>query len=136
MTRYQATAQGRRRGRRVLVVDDDPQIAGLLVSLLSEEGHVAEAATHSLRVFDAARAFGPDLILLDIGMPYLSGFDQMKLLSLDERTAHVPVIVVTAHRDALDGLDRAAAPTIVDCVYKPFDAEELLAKIEALPARH
>ena len=135
MTRYQATAQGRRRGRRVLVVDDDPQIAALLVALLSDEGHVVEAATHSLRVFDAARAFAPDLILMDIGMPYLSGFDQMKLLSLDESTAHVPVIVVTAHRDALDGIDRASLPSIVDCVYKPFDATELLAKIGTLPPR-
>ena len=116
-------------------MDDDPHVAQLLISLLSGEGHVAEAATHSLRVYDAARAFAPDLILMDIGMPYLSGFDQLKLLSLDEGTANVPVIIVTGQRDALDGIDRAATPNIVDCVYKPFDADELLAKIDSLPPR-
>lgn len=135
MPRDHAPQPEPRRSRRILVVDDDPHIAQLLLALLSGEGHVAEAATHSLRVFDAARDFAPDLILMDISMPYLSGFDQMKLLSLDESTASIPIIVVTAHRDALDGIDRAATPNIVDCVYKPFDADDLLAKIDLLPPR-
>jgi two-component system OmpR family response regulator len=119
--------------RRVLVVDDDPALVQLLCKALTYDGHAARGATQSLRAFDAAVQFSPDLVLMDIVMPYLSGFDQIKLLSLDERLSTVPVLVMTARRDALNSVRDLRAMRIVDCVYKPFDVSDLLQKVALAP---
>ena len=124
--------------RRVLVVDDDPNVASLLGAALETEGHVVRCATHSLRVYDAAQEFKPNLILMDLGLPYLDGFDQIRLLGLDEALADVPVVLVTANRDALAMLETLAEPLkrrVVDCIYKPLDLDVLLEKVAALPMR-
>jgi DNA-binding response OmpR family regulator len=120
--------------RRILVVDDDPSIVQLLCEALEFEGHAVRGTSQSLRAFDTAREFSPDLVLMDIVMPYLDGLDQIKLLALDERLATVPVMVMTAKVGALDAVEDLRALRIVDYVYKPFDVAELLKKISSAPA--
>ena len=127
--------EGMRR-RRVLVVDDDPSVALVLTRALESDGHVVRAATQSLRVYDAAQEFKPDLILMDVTMPYLDGFDQLRLIELEETLADVPVLLVTALEDAqskLDALDNALRRRIVGWIGKPFDVDELLTRIAAVP---
>ena len=119
------------RPRRVLVVDDDPGMAHLLTTALESDGHVVRCATQSLRVFDAALEFMPDLILMDVVMPYLDGFDQIKLLGIEESLTDVPVIIVTARPNALASIEDPLKRRIVDCVYKPFDVDVLLSKVAA-----
>jgi CheY-like chemotaxis protein len=88
-------------------------------------------ATQSLRAFDRAKEARPDLILMDIMMPYLDGLDQIKLLSLDDDLKDVPIIVITAKAHALDDIGDLRALRIVDHLYKPFEISDLLRKIEA-----
>jgi CheY-like chemotaxis protein len=127
-----------RPARRILIVDDDPNIVQLLSEVLADEGYEVAAATQSLRAFDRAKETQPDLVLMDIMMPYLDGIDQIKLLSLDDDLKDIPIIVITAKARALDGVGEAdrEALRIVDHLYKPFEIADLLSKVDrALAAR-
>ena len=114
---------------RILIVDDDPNIVQMLSDVLSDEGYEVLTATQSLRAFDRAKEAQPDLILMDIMMPYLDGLDQIKLLSLDEDLKDIPIIVITAKAGALAGIGNLQALRIVDHLYKPFEISDLLDKI-------
>jgi CheY-like chemotaxis protein len=115
---------------KILIVDDDPEIVRLISELLKDEGYDIEAVTQSLRVYDRAKESKPDLILLDIMMPYLDGWDELKLFNLDEELRNIPVIIITADRNAFKGVDNAAQYGVVDHLFKPFELNELLAKIQ------
>ena len=129
-------AAGGIRRRRVLVVDDDPAVALVLTKALESDGHVVRSATQSLRVYDAAQEFKPDLILMDVVMPYLDGFDQVRLIELEESLAGIPIVLVTGAPNAqarVDSLDTPLRRRIVGCIRKPFDVEALLSKVAAVP---
>ena len=115
---------------KILIVDDDPEIVRLISELLKDEGYDIEAVTQSLRVYDRAKESRPDLILLDIMMPYLDGWDELKLFNLDEELRNIPVIIITADRNAFKGVDNAAQYGVVDHLFKPFELNELLSKIQ------
>ena len=115
---------------KILIVDDDPEIVRLISELLKDEGYDIEAVTQSLRVYDRAKESKPDLILLDIMMPYLDGWDELKLFNLDEELRGIPVIIITADRNAFKGVDNAAQYGVVDHLFKPFELNELLSKIQ------
>src|SRR5216683_7828547 len=86
--------------KKILIMDDDPTIADLLTEALAEEGYETYMTTQSLRFYDAVREHQPDLVLLDLMMPYLDGRDELKLMAMgvDRR---IPVIVVTAYLGAV-----------------------------------
>src|SRR5215204_2972161 len=117
--------------RRILVVDDDPDIRGLLRVLLDGRGYsVTEArdGNEALRVFFDER---PNLVLLDVGMPGLDGWQTLERI---RELSDVPVVMLTAKAMELEktrGL-RAGAD---DYVTKPFGRQELLARVEALLRR-
>ena len=115
---------------KILIVDDDPEIVRLISELLKDEGYDIEAVTQSLRVYDRAKESRPDLILLDIMMPYLDGWDELKLFNLDEELRNIPVIIITADRNAFKGVDNAVQYGVVDHLFKPFELNELLSKIQ------
>jgi DNA-binding response OmpR family regulator len=118
-------------GRRILVVDDDPDIRGLVRELLDRRGFTVTEARdghEALRAFYAER---PDLVVLDVAMPVLDGW---KTLERIRELSDVPVVMLTAKADELEktrGL-RAGAD---DYVTKPFGRQELLARVEALLRR-
>ena len=116
---------------RILIVDDDPGIVGILEEALTDEGHEVATATHSLRAYDRAKEFRPDLILMDIMMPYLDGLDQIKVLGLDDDLKDIPIIVITAKARALDNLGDLRVYRVVESLYKPFEISELLEKVGA-----
>lgn len=115
---------------RVLIVDDSPQAIAVARARLAREGLEVAWAQDGRSGIDAARADGPDLILLDVDMPGLSGFETCQALKEDPELAMIPVIFVTGSRDSKDkvkGLDLGA----VDYVTKPFDPFELRARVRA-----
>jgi CheY-like chemotaxis protein len=116
---------------KILIVDDDEEIVSLLAELLKDEGHDVDIVTQSLRVYDRALETRPDLILMDIMMPYLDGWDEFKLFQMDERLRDVPVIVMTADRNAYERVDRRTRQAVSDHVFKPFELDELIEKIRA-----
>jgi two-component system response regulator MprA len=119
------------RSARVLVVEDDAEIASILKRLLRIEGYEVRDAADGEAALSEARDFVPDLVVLDLGLPKLDGVDVARNLRGD---GDVPILVLTA-RDATDakvaGLDAGAD----DYVVKPFEREELLARIRALLRR-
>jgi DNA-binding response OmpR family regulator len=119
------------RSPRVLVVEDDDAIAQVLQRSLRMEGYEVRVAVDGLGALDQARAFLPDLVILDLGLPGLDGIDVAKRM---RETDDVPILVLTA-RDAVEarveGLDSGAD----DYLVKPFERQELLARLRALLRR-
>lgn len=116
--------------KKILVADDEVSIADLLAQSLSEEGYEVHKATQSLRFYDDVREHQPDLILLDLMMPYLEGEDELRLMKLSPETSDIPVIVVTAKQDV--GKDEATLRSlgVLHIVRKPFDLNQLIALVK------
>lgn len=114
--------------KKILVVDDDVSIADLLTQALYEEGYEVYKTVQSLRFYDAVREHHPDLILLDLMMPYLAGEDELQLMKLSPETSNIPVIVVTAKPEADVRQEEEALRRmgVVNIVYKPFDLNQLV----------
>ena len=116
----------------ILVIDDEPQIRRVLRSTLSFRGYeISEAATGEEGV-ELAGKLKPDLILLDVNLPGISGIEACKEI---RRTSDAPIIMLTvrnAERDKVVALDAGAD----DYVTKPFGIEELLARVRASLRRH
>lgn len=114
---------------RILVVEDDPEINALMALTLRVEDYDVEQARDGATAVRMVNESAPDLILLDIMMPRMSGYDVARALQDKPSTAHIPIIFVTAKgemEDRVVGLDMA-----VDYICKPFATPELLARVRA-----
>ena len=113
----------------ILVVDDTPANLRLLSSILKEEGHKVRPAPSGSLALSAARSSTPDLILLDINMPEMNGYEVCQALKADEDLADVPVIFLSALSETEDKL-KAFEAGGVDYITKPFQYEEVRARVE------
>lgn len=116
--------------KKILVADDDVSIADLLEQSFSEEGYEVRKATQSLRFYDMVRELQPDLILLDLMMPYLEGEDELRLMKLSQDTANIPVIVVTARQDVNRDEATLRQLGVLHIVRKPFDLNQLITLVK------
>ncbi|MBI2205854.1 MAG: response regulator transcription factor [Candidatus Rokubacteria bacterium] len=117
---------------RILVVDDEPEIVRGLADNLRFEGHEALAASNGAEAVAMVAREAPDLVLLDVMMPEMSGWDVAK--ELRRRGIDVPIIMLTARAEEIDrvrGLELGAD----DYVTKPFSLRELLARVRAVLRR-
>ena len=121
-------------GISLLVVDDDAFIARLLEIELSAAGYDVRTAGSGDRALELAFERCPDLILADVMMPNMDGFELTRQLRMDERTAGTKVILLTARGLSADRLEGFAVGAD-DYVIKPFDTPELVARIGELLAR-
>jgi len=117
--------------KRILIVDDEEMIADMMEQTLLEEGYSARKTTQSLRFFDEVRDFRPDLILLDLMMPYLDGSDELQLLALQPDTRAIPIIMITADTTAKGREAEYQAMGVTTVVIKPVDLTDLLQLIRA-----
>ena len=115
----------------ILIVDDEPENIELLTRRLTRRGFTVLGATSAESGLAAAVEHQPQLILMDIKMPNLDGFDAMRLLQAEPVTAGIPVIALTAHAMQEDR-ERALAVGARDYETKPVDLDRLLAKIRTL----
>jgi len=113
----------------VLVVEDTIANLRLLSELLSAQGYEVRAVTNGRQAIQAVEREPPDLILLDINMPELNGYEVCRQLRAQERSKDVPVIFITALTDTVDKV-RAFDAGGVDYVTKPFQIEEVLARVK------
>lgn len=120
---------------RVLVVDDDPVIRGLLEVNLQLEGYEVGLAVDGSDALAQIAADHPDLILLDIMMPGIDGWEVAQRLKEDPATAHIPVAFLTARAMGAD-VKRGTDLGVDAYVTKPFDPEELLELVGRLVGHH
>ena len=112
----------------VLVVDDTPANLGILYELLSEANFEVRLAHSGLAALKTIHNNPPDLVLLDIMMPGMDGYEVCRQLKADIKTQHIPILFLTSKNDVEDehrGLDLGA----VDYIRKPFHAESVLARV-------
>lgn len=114
----------------ILVVDDSPANLRLLASMLGERGFKARTAISGPMALTAARAAPPDLVLLDINMPDMNGYQVCEQLKASEQTRDIPIIFISALDEVQDKV-KAFSTGGVDYVTKPFQFEEVLARVEA-----
>ena len=118
-------------GGRVLVVEDDDDIADILRRSLRNEGYEVRTSADGIEALDVAAGFLPDVVVLDLGLPGLDGVEVCRRLRSD---GDVPILMLTARaetEDRVTGLDSGAD----DYLVKPFERKELLARIRALLRR-
>jgi len=117
----------------VLVVDDDPSIRRMIVAALKRDGYVFHEAPNGREALDLMRSEHPDVVVLDLMMPVLSGWDVLRERQQDPALRLIPVIVVSANRDP----DVAVAVNAGICAFlpKPFDIGALSALVRScMPA--
>lgn len=116
-------------GNDILIVDDTPANLRLLSQMLAQRGHRVRAVTSGARALASVQMSLPHLILLDIKMPEMDGYEVCERLKADAQTRDVPVIFISA-LDELQDKVRAFAVGGVDYVTKPFQVEEVVARVE------
>jgi PAS domain S-box-containing protein len=116
------------RERTILVVDDEPNIRTLLHQELADAGYRVIQASDGVTAVGIARQQTPDLIVLDVMMPGLTGFDVTSVLKADEYTRHIPIVILSIIEDRKRGFRLGADAYLT----KPLDAEELLGAITSL----
>jgi DNA-binding response OmpR family regulator len=117
------------KSQRILVVDDTPADALLLVRMLTERGFVVRAVNSGKLALEAATAELPDLILLDISMPEMNGYEVCQRLKAEPKLKGVPIIFLSALNQTFDRV-KAFSLGGADFVTKPFELEEALARIQ------
>ena len=118
-------------GQRILVVDDDPDIRGLVRELLERRGFGVVEAKHGKEALQRFFSGRPDLVVLDVGMPGLDGWTTLERI---RELSDVPVVMLTARSEELEKT-RGLRSGADDYVTKPFGRQELIARIEALLRR-
>ena len=132
MTATETRTGVRRMPKKILIADDELPVAEMLKQALDAEGYETYKATQSLRFYDEVREHHPDLILLDLMMPYLEGDDELTLLNMNPETRGIPVVIVTAKADARQDLARYRQMGVADIVIKPFQLDRLLQTIKGV----
>jgi len=117
--------------RRVLVVDDDPLILRALTGVLEREGMEVDTSKDGAECLQAISAHPPDLVILDVAMPVMDGFQALRALREKEETKHIPVIMLTARREDRDVL-RGWMTGVDLYLTKPFGADDLLVAVRRL----
>ncbi|HEY9733558.1 MAG TPA: response regulator [Drouetiella sp.] len=115
---------------KVLTVDDDDALTGFIQTILGGENIEVEALNKPIQILNVVEQFQPDLILLDVMMPGLSGYDVCRLLRATDKWAQIPILFLTSRSDA-DGRASAFQAGATDFLSKPILAPELVARVRA-----
>ena len=116
---------------RILCVDDEPQNLKLLEALLSTRGYEVLKAANGQEALERINEQSIDIVLLDVMMPEMDGYEVCRKIKDDERQRHVPVVMITSlssKEDRIKGIEAGAE----DFISKPFDQAEVLARIKML----
>ncbi len=116
---------------RILIADDNPQNAELLEAHLDGTGYETRIAANGEETLTAAREWKPDVLLLDVMMPKMSGFEVCKRLRADSATKGIGVLIVSA-LDQVTDIERAVEVGTEDFLTKPINKTELLLRVRAL----
>ncbi|HUF64709.1 MAG TPA: response regulator transcription factor [Gemmatimonadaceae bacterium] len=128
------TAARASEGDRVLVVDDEPDIVALVAYHLAKAGYRVSTAANGAEAVEVARRERPALVVLDLMLPGMSGYDALQQLRADDTTRGVGVLLLTARRDEPDRI-RGLSLGADDYLTKPFSPQELVLRVGAILRR-
>ena len=117
--------------KKIVLAEDEPQIARLIEFKLEKEGYEVTWKENGEEALKAIKTDKPDLILLDVMMPVMDGYEVLRRLKEDENLKSIPVVMLTARaqeRDVVKGIDLGAE----DYITKPFHPAELLARVKRI----
>ena len=116
--------------KKVLIADDEFHIRRIVADKISKAGHIVFTAENGQEAVDIAKKEKPDIILMDLMMPVLSGIEAIKILKQDSDMANIPILVLTAMEFGEDN-DIAAVVGANNIITKPFSPKELLNVVNA-----
>jgi len=121
---------------RVLYIEDEPEMIELIRLILARRGFDVTGAVGGQEGLDTVRKILPDLVLLDLMMPDLDGWDVYQQMKADPATQKIPVIVVTAKAQSIDKVLGLHIAKVDDYISKPFSPSELVESVEKVLTRH
>lgn len=123
------------KNNRILYIEDDPDMIALVQAILIRQGFEVKGASSGPQALEILKDDLPDLVLLDLMMPGMDGWDIFHQLKAQERTKTLPIIVVTARAQAIDRVLGLHIAKVDDYVCKPFRPQELLDSIRKVLAQ-
>lgn len=121
-------------GKKIVYVEDEQEMIDLVKLILSRKGYQVIGAAGGREGLDIIREEIPDLVLLDLMMPDIEGWDVYQQIRADETTRHIPVIVVTAKAQNIDKVLGLHIAKVNDYISKPFSPQDLVASVERVLA--
>jgi CheY-like chemotaxis protein len=116
--------------KRILLVDDTSQVLQTIQDVLESQGYEVVSCDLSADAWDLAREIDPGLILLDVNMPGMSGWEVLEVLRLAPETRHIPVVISSADFTALQQRESFLRSKGIEVLYRPFDVDELWALVD------
>jgi len=120
--------------RRILCIEDHPEMIDLIRLILERRGYEVEGATGGKEGLEAARRDPPDLVLLDLMIPDVDGWEIFRQLKASDELNKIPVVVVTAKAQGIDRVLGLQIAGVDDYITKPFSPKQLVASVERLLA--
>lgn len=117
---------------KIMVVDDEPDVVDLIKLVLESDGYSVITAYSGKECLEKLDKETPDLILLDIMMPQMDGWEVFRRIRADERTANIPVAMLTAKTQSIDKMIGLHVVKVDDYITKPFGRSELLERIKKI----
>jgi DNA-binding response OmpR family regulator len=121
--------------KRVVYIEDEPEMVELVQIILGRAGFEVAGAGSGLDGLQLARREPPDLVLLDLMLPDMDGWQVYRELRADESLKHIPVIVITAKSQSIDMVLGLHVADVDDYISKPFSAQELVKRAERVIAQ-
>jgi DNA-binding response OmpR family regulator len=120
---------------KVVCVEDEPEMIDLICLILGRKGYEVIGAHGGLAAFDVIRENQPDVILLDLMMPDMDGWEVYQQVKADPQLKTIPVVVVTAKAQSIDKVLGLHIAKVDDYISKPFSPQELINSVEQVLAR-
>jgi DNA-binding response OmpR family regulator len=121
--------------RRVLCIEDEPEMIDLIRLILERKGFEVSSASGGEEGIQKIKHDLPDLVLLDLMMPFVDGWEVYQQMKADEATRHIPVIVITAKAQSIDKVLGLHIAKVEDYIAKPFKPQELVNSVERVLAK-
>jgi len=122
--------------KRVVCIEDEPEMIDLVRLILGRKGFEVIGANGGVEGLEAVRREKPDLVLLDLMMPDMDGWEVYQQIKADEELRHIPVVVVTAKAQSIDKVLGLHIAKVDDYITKPFGPQELLESVAKILGEH
>lgn len=117
---------------KILVVDDEPDIVRVIVKIMQSRGHDVDTAADGPEALEQIKVARPDVVILDLNLPKMDGFEVCKRIKNDPETKHIPVVMMTAAYVSVQDAERGTNLGADEYVTKPFLREVLIHNVERL----